>query len=226
MPRPDFKAEKLTAYELGYRDSPLPDLSLSASLYFNVYADLRTEHYTPVDIYPLQLRNGIQGDTYGGEAWAKYAVNGWWRLSLGASWLQRALYLKPGRNDLTAGQSIGQDPPYQAQLRSEMNPFDDWEFDAGLRAVGHVTTHDSTTGTQTALVGSYVEADLRVRLQDIRQDGSFAQRFQPAACAPSGGQRPGGLPAAICAALRVCKSAPKLLICKPSASARSGSAGR
>ncbi len=93
---------------------------------------------------------------------AKYGVTDWWRLSAGASWLQRTQTLKPGRLDLTFGQSLGQDPPYQAQLRSEMNPFENWEFDAALRAVGHVKIRDATTGRTQVLVGSYVEADLRV----------------------------------------------------------------
>jgi iron complex outermembrane receptor protein len=76
--------------------------------------------------------------------------------------LQRTQHLKPGRRDLTFGQSLGQDPPYQAQIRSEMNPFEDWEFDAGLRSIGHVKARDATTGNTKVLVGAYTEMDLRI----------------------------------------------------------------
>jgi len=161
LPAPRFHSEKLTAYELGYRGQPLANLSLSVSLYYNLYDDLRTTFYTPVTIAPVQLRNGITGDNYGAEAWAKYALTGWWRLSLGANWLQRTEHLKPGRRDLTFGQSLGQDPPYQAQLRSEMNLLEDWEFDAALRSIGHVKARDATTGNTKVLVGAYTEVDLR-----------------------------------------------------------------
>ena len=162
LPAPRFHSEKLTAYEAGYRGQPLENFSLSVSLYYNQYDDLRTTFDTPVTVIPLQLRNGIIGDSYGGEAWAKYAVTDWWRLSLGADWLQRTEHLKPGRRDQTFGQSLGQDPPYQAQIRSEMNPFEDWEFDAGLRSIGHVKARDATTGNTKVLVGAYTEMDLRI----------------------------------------------------------------
>jgi iron complex outermembrane recepter protein len=162
LPAPRFHSEKLTAYETGYRGQLLPQLSLSVSLYYNQYDDLRTDFFTPVTIVPVQLRNGIAGDNYGAEAWAKYGLTDWWRLSLGANWLQRTERLKPGRVDLTFGQSLGQDPPYQAQIRSEMNPWEDWEFDAALRSIGHVKSRDATTGNTKVLVGAYTEMDLRI----------------------------------------------------------------
>jgi iron complex outermembrane receptor protein len=162
LPSPRFHSEKLTAYEAGYRGQPTAALSLSVSLYYNLYDDLRTTFYQPVTINPLQLRNGITGDNYGAEAWAKYALTDWWRLSLGANWLQRTEHLKPGRRDLTFGQSLGQDPPYQAQIRSEMNVLEDWEFDAALRSIAHVKARDATTGNTQVLVGAYTEMDLRV----------------------------------------------------------------
>ena len=162
LPSPRFHSEKLTAYETGYRGQPLANLSLSVSLYYNLYDDLRTESYNPVTIYPAQLRNGITGDNYGAEAWAKYAMTDWWRLSLGANWLQRTEHMKPGRLDLTFGQSLGQDPPYQAQLRSEMNLLEDWEFDTTLRSIGHVKARDAMTGNTKVLVGAYTEMDVRL----------------------------------------------------------------
>jgi iron complex outermembrane receptor protein len=161
-PAPDFHSEKLTAYEFGYRGMPLPDLSLSASLYYNFYDDIRTTAPTPVTILPVRLRNGITGYNYGGEFWAKYALFDWWRLNLGLSWYQTTLGLKPSRGDISNGQAIGQDPPYQAQLRSEMNPAENWEFDAALRAVGHVEMRDPATGASRTVVGSYTELDLRL----------------------------------------------------------------
>jgi iron complex outermembrane recepter protein len=162
LPAPRFHSEKLTAWEAGYRGQPLAQVSLSVSLYYNQYDDLRTTSPDPVTVLPVILRNGITGDNYGVEAWAKYALTDWWRLSLGANWLQRTERLKPGRADVTFGQSLGQDPPYQAQIRSEMNPFEDWELDATVRSIGHVKVRDATTGNTKVLVGAYTEMDVRV----------------------------------------------------------------
>jgi iron complex outermembrane receptor protein len=162
LPSPRFHSEKLTAYEAGYRGELFERLSLSVSAYYNVYDDLRTDYYDPVTVVPIQLRNGIAGDSYGLETWAKYGLTNWWRLSAGFSWLQRTEKVKPGRVDLTFGQSLGQDPPYQAQLRSEMNILDDWELDASLRSVGHVKARSAVTGATAVLVGAYTEADIRI----------------------------------------------------------------
>jgi iron complex outermembrane receptor protein len=159
---PRFHSEKLIAYEAGYRGQLLRQMSLSVSLYYSQYDDLRTTSYDPVTIVPIQLRNGITGDNYGAEIWGKYALTDWWRLSVGANWLQRTERLKSASRDITFGQSLGQDPPYQAQIRSEMNPFENWEFDAALRSIGHVKTRDATTGNTKVLVGAYTEMDLRV----------------------------------------------------------------
>ena len=159
---PRFRSEKLTAFELGYRGELMERLSLSVSLYYNQYDDIRTHFSTPVVVLPIQLRNGITGDAYGVEVWGKYGLTDWWRVNFGFSWVQRLQTLKPGRTDFSRGQALGQDPSHQFQLRSEMNPFEDWEFDAGLRVIGHVKMRDPATGATRVVLGSYLEGDARV----------------------------------------------------------------
>ncbi len=151
-PSPTFQSEKLTAYELGYRGQPTDRTSLSISAYYNVYDDLRTDAFTNGGL-PIVLMNGLAGDTYGIEAWATYSVFDWWRLKPGVDWLHKNLDLQPGATDFSELQSAGQDPAYQAQLRSEMNLSATVELDAALRDVGEVSRSQ---------VPSYVEADLRV----------------------------------------------------------------
>lgn len=160
-PAPNFASETMNAYELGYRGQPLPGLSLSASLYYNDYDDLRSDQGTPVTIFPVILANGAAGATYGTEVWGTYTVNDWWRLSAGFNWLLRDFHNKPGYTDLGLGQTEGQDPPYQTQLRSQMNLSDRFEFDIGLRTVGAVT-QKNLVGGQTRLVKAYAEADARI----------------------------------------------------------------
>ena len=139
LPSPNFGSEKLTAYELGYRGEPLPRLALSASLFYNVYDDLRSDQGTPVTVVPIILLNGVKGESYGIDLWAKYGLTDWWRLTGGVSWLHRDFRSKPGFLDFAQGQSEGQDPATMAQIRSNMNLFQDFEFDSALRGVGKVT---------------------------------------------------------------------------------------
>ena len=161
LPSPNFGSEKLTAYEAGYRGSLLPRLTLSASLYYNVYDDLRSDQGTPKTIFPVVLINGAEGDTYGAELWGTYGLTDWWRMSAGLSWLNRNFRNKPGFTDLANGQSEGQDPAAQAQMRSQMNLNSNWEFDADLRSVGKVM-QAVPSATKISVSPAYVEADVRI----------------------------------------------------------------
>ena len=162
LPSPNFGSEKLTAYELGYRDEILPRLSFSASLYDNVYGDLRSDQGTPVTIVPdragerrerryLRRRNL-------GQLWAHRLR----RLNAGFNWLGKDFRNKPGFMDLGNGASGGADPATQVQLRSQMNLSGNWEFDTGLRSVGEVTQATPDHPAKISLVPAYVEADVRL----------------------------------------------------------------
>lgn len=147
----DFDAESLTAYEIGYRATPLPNLSFSATAFYHVYDDLRTVGVTPVTVLPLYFANGGEGETWGVEAWGAWQVNPRWRLSLGVQTLEKTLGISPGEIDASGFASQGQDPDYQVLLRSQADLTDRLEFDASLRAVGDLIT-----------VESYVDLDMRI----------------------------------------------------------------
>ncbi|MGQ0740989.1 MAG: TonB-dependent receptor plug domain-containing protein [Alphaproteobacteria bacterium] len=148
---PDFVSEDLIATEVGYRGQPAPNFSLSASVFFNVYDDLRTVEATGAP-FPLVVKNNMEGETYGAEAWAVYDATDWWRLRAGVSTLHKDLELKKGSTDFFGTGFAGNDPEYQISLRSAMD-FGDIELDLGLRAI------DALPGPS---VPAYVEADARI----------------------------------------------------------------
>lgn len=168
-PSPDFQSEKLTAFEIGYRGQPTDRISLSASLYYNIYDDLRTDNVVASGSPPVVvLGNGLAGDAYGLETWANYSVLDWWRLGPGIDWLHKNLHLKSGVTDFSQFQSAGQDPAYQLMLRSEMNLPHHIEFDVTLRDIDHVSRSQ---------VPGYIEADVRLGWQatpstEIEIDGN------------------------------------------------------
>lgn len=146
----DFQSELLTAYELGYRAAPRPNLSFSVSAFYNVYDQLRTVSTTPVTVLPIYFSNAGAGETWGVEAWGSWQVDPRWRLSLGVQTLEKDLSA-PAGTDITGLVSQGQDPDYQVLLRSQWDVTDRLQFDAALRAVGELTT-----------VEEYVDLDLRL----------------------------------------------------------------
>ncbi|HET7593707.1 MAG TPA: TonB-dependent receptor [Rhodanobacteraceae bacterium] len=133
---PDYRKEKLTAYEAGLRNQWGARAALSVSVYYNDYDDLRSIEATPVNFLPLYWGNGMQGHTYGIDAWSAYSIADWWKLSAGLSLEREHFRFKPGATGLLGTAIVGNDPEHRAFLRSSMNLGQHWKFDADLRRVG------------------------------------------------------------------------------------------
>jgi iron complex outermembrane recepter protein len=131
---PDFRREKLTAYEAGWRAQVATRATVSVSLFYNVYDDLKTIEFSPT-LLPLLWGNRMEGRTWGVEAWGSYAVADWWRLGAGFSTLRQRLRFKPGASGLLGLSQAGDDPSHHGFLRSSMNFGDRWTLDADLREV-------------------------------------------------------------------------------------------
>ena len=148
----NFKSEKLLAFEAGYRGQPGRSTTLSISLFYNRYDDIRSGSAIG-NPFPLQLQNNLLGHTYGLEAWAAQQVTGWWRLSAGAALLHKSFKLRPGTSDFTSASSIGRDPGYRLSLRSQMTLPHGISFDTDLRAVDAI---------ETPHIDGYVEVGARL----------------------------------------------------------------
>ncbi len=152
-----FIREELWAYELGYRGQPTATTTLSVSLFYNDYDDLRTADIGPGFTFPIQLANSARGRTWGAEVWGTWDVTPMWRLSAGLFAMEKDFELKPGSRDLSGIASAGDDPDFQATLRSQFDLTEAVDIDISLRAVDDLRT-----------VPAYVEADARLgwRLND------------------------------------------------------------
>lgn len=146
----DFKSESLTAWEVGYRASPTPNVLFSISAFYNQYDDLRTVSLDPVTLLPFRFTNHGEGETWGLEAWASVDVNDRWRISAGAGTLEKAFRLSGG-NDISGLASTGDDPGYQVSLLSQADLSSTLELDVRLRAVDKLAATDS-----------WVDADIRL----------------------------------------------------------------
>ncbi|MGA3398443.1 MAG: TonB-dependent receptor [Acetobacteraceae bacterium] len=148
---PDFESEKLVAYEVGYRGQPTPQSSVSVSLYWNQYSDLRTVDYIPNSATPYQLGNDEAGNTYGIEAWGDWRLLPWWKLSAGVNLMHKDLHIVPGV--VARDYSSGDDPGYQFSFRSSMDLAHNVEFDFGIQVVDRLP--DPT-------VEGYIQANARI----------------------------------------------------------------
>jgi iron complex outermembrane receptor protein len=150
---PQFLSERVTAYEVGTRVEPSSRASLSISLYYNDYDDVRTVEPAPAGFIPLRWGNGLWGHTWGLETWSDYKVASWWRLTASFTLLREQLAFKPGASELLGIYQIGDDPRQQAQLRSSMD-------------LGHHVSLETDFRYQDALpnpsVPAFVELNTRV----------------------------------------------------------------
>ncbi len=117
-----FRPEKLWNEEIGTRIEPLPVLSLSASLFYSEYSDLRTIELGPPAAVPLSLTwgNSERARNFGIGAWADWQVAQWWRLSPGLWTLHENFSFVPGVTEIAGGTQAGDDPSMQATLTSSM----------------------------------------------------------------------------------------------------------
>ena len=152
VPTTEFESEKLIAFEAGYRGQPTATTSLSVSLFYNLYDDIRTAEFIGTPL-PARLSNNLTGHTYGLEAWGSWQALPWWRLNAGVALLGKDFRLKDGTTDISGASSLGNDPSYQLMLRSSMELMPNLVLNAGLRAVD---------GLETPATGAYVEADARL----------------------------------------------------------------
>ncbi len=137
MARTDFRPESVWAYEIGARSQPSAALSLSATLFYNEYDDLRTvEPGSATNFIPLRWGNLMQGDTFGVEAWATWQLKAWWRLSPSVTWLRENLRFKEGASQLLGIAQAADDPSSHAALTSSMDLPRHITFDTSLRYVG------------------------------------------------------------------------------------------
>ena len=129
----DVEGEEVPACESGWRGQPTGDTSLSVSLFYNDYEELRALATSDGDGL-FVLSNVLEGDTWGVEAWGEWRPFDWWRLRAGLRTLEKDLTLEPSGLPLATSQHAGIDPEWQAQLRSSVDVAPEVELDVGLRA--------------------------------------------------------------------------------------------
>jgi len=159
IPNTDLRSEKLVAYELGYRISPLPNVSLDVASFANHYTDqitllggtpqIQTTFGLPDLLIPLTNQNVAHGWTYGVETAVHWQPLPNWQLAGSYTFLRMDILVNTGVNR--------QSPQEQGQVRSYLDLPRHLQFNSALYYVGPVT---APAGPIAAAIPAYVRADV------------------------------------------------------------------
>lgn len=156
-----FEAEKVMAYELGYRIQPTDRFSVDVAAFYNRYSDLLslesgTSFLEPPGnlIFPVLIDNKIKAEIYGFEVATDWRWLDWWRWRLAYSHLQLNLKNKSGSSDTTTEESTeGSSPHNQLSLISFVDLPANLQLDGVLRYVDNLPSQN---------IGRYFNLDLRL----------------------------------------------------------------
>lgn len=107
----DMDAERVVAYEAGYRAMPFESLFFDLAVFFNRYNDLKTELPTASRQPTLKYGNEQEGYTQGFEAALDFRPTDTWRIAASYTW--QSMHLHDG--DTSRAKST---PAHQFQIRS------------------------------------------------------------------------------------------------------------
>ena len=161
---PKIKSEHVIAYEVGYRAQPTEQLSLGVTAFVNIYHNLEsteplpptldTDTVPPILVFPKLLDNKLHGTTDGVEVYLKWKPVSRWTLSPGYSFLQMHLHTDPTSLDTTTvAHAEGSNPGHQAQLRSHVELWRGFAWDANAYFVGRLPAQ---------MVASYTRLDTQL----------------------------------------------------------------
>ena len=146
---PEFKDERLVAYEFGYRTTISDRASIDLAAYFNNYDDLQTTEPgvpfpestppPPHIVQPFRYENLMHGETHGIEVAANWKVTGRWTLSPGYAFEELHMHTAPTSQDTQTAIFIeGAAPRQSAQLRSHLALRGGFSWDTSAFFVGRL----------------------------------------------------------------------------------------
>ncbi len=160
----NLEAEKLTAYELGYRFLASHDFSLDAALFYNDYDKLRTFQaqdtvFTGTGIVQTNLATNYgSAASKGLELALAWQATDWLKLDLAYSYLDSNMELD--------GQ-VGEEPQHQASLRGFINLRDDLDLNIWFRYVDSASAVYVLSQNGWFTIDEYVTCDLRLAWRPV-----------------------------------------------------------
>lgn len=152
-----FKAEKVIAYEVGYRVRPMNRLSLSFAAYYNHYDDLRSLDSSDYSQFPIILANSQKAESWGFEFSGNFQITNWWRVRGGYTYFDRSIWTTNPATLPVSQEFESIDPNNQFLVQSIIDLPKSIQLDLIRRYVGELEA-----GTIVPKTPSYYSLDVRI----------------------------------------------------------------
>jgi iron complex outermembrane receptor protein len=157
----DFHSERVLSYEIGYRTTIIPNVSIDLTAFYNHYWDLRSAIALPLDFshfpnyveQPLTFVNEHKVNSYGIELATVWQMLPGWR------WDFQYSFLKMDFSSQEALEEIGRSPEHRFLLRSAMSPHENIDVDLIYR---YVDTAIAIGAVNPNRIASYMTLDIRL----------------------------------------------------------------
>jgi iron complex outermembrane recepter protein len=142
-------AERVWSYELGYRVRPTESFFVDSTIFYNKYDDLINgipqgrpfvtgTPLTRYMVWPIQVDNGMDGETFGFEVSAQWSVKEWWRLTAGYTWFHFNELNTGISREARQGFSEGENANHRVSLVSYMDLPGNFELNGALYYVNNL----------------------------------------------------------------------------------------
>jgi len=163
----EVESETVYSYEAGYRGRFRDDLFLDLSAYYNKYDGLING--IPIDVpmleslstgnylvLPVQVDNGMDGETYGAEISCGWAVTDWWRLTGGYTWFRFNVLNMGNSQEARQGFEEDENAEHLVSLVSYVDLPSSFELNSALYYVSFIQ------GPNNLEIDSYISFDFNV----------------------------------------------------------------
>ena len=163
--RSQYDSEEVISYELGYRTTFIPDVSIDFTAFYSDYSNLRSAEPGTLSFrgtyveQPFFADNNHTLQSYGIEIATVWQMLDWWRWDMNYSLLKNEY-----QNELARDQ-VGFSPQQQFSLRSAISPWQDIDLDVLFR---YVDTNFAIGIFGTEFIDDYVSLDIRLAWRPVK----------------------------------------------------------
>lgn len=153
---PDLKSEEELSWEIGYRESLSPSMSVDGSVFYNHYNNLITtvdgttylvSGPSPYYVTPTIYTNQGSANAYGAEILGNWQATSDWRLSASYSLFLMDAPQQQSSSGL-GGSSVDNTPKHQFQIHSYLDLPENFEFDTALYYTGAIQSTGASARTR------------------------------------------------------------------------------